>query len=149
MISPNFMTSFSVDRTPEEVLDAIKNVRGWWSEAVEGSADRPGEEFTYRYQDAHRCRIKVVEIIPRKRIVWQVLENYFSFTEDKAEWTGTKLIFEIARKGAETEVRFTHQGLVPEYECYGVCSNAWGTYINGSLRRLITTGKGSPNPKEE
>lgn len=149
MISPNFMTSFSVDRTPEEVLDAIKNVRGWWSEAVEGSTDRPGEEFTYHYQDAHRCRIKVVEVIPRQRIVWQVLENYFSFTEDKAEWTGTKLIFEIARKGAETEVRFTHQGLVPEYECYGVCSNAWGTYINGSLRRLITTGKGSPNPKEE
>lgn len=44
---------------------------------------------------------------------------------------------------------FTHEGLVPDYECYGMCSNAWGTYINGSLRRLITTGKGSPNSKEE
>lgn len=97
----------------------------------------------------HRCNIKVVEVIPRKRIVWQVLDNYFSFTEDKTEWKGTKLVFEITEKGDQTEIRFTHEGLVPDYECYGMCSNAWGTYINGSLRRLITTGKGSPNPKEE
>jgi NAD(P)-dependent dehydrogenase (short-subunit alcohol dehydrogenase family) len=28
-------------------------------------------------------------------------------------------------------------------------SNAWGSYINCSLRSLITTGKGRPNPKEK
>jgi hypothetical protein len=28
-------------------------------------------------------------------------------------------------------------------------SNAWGSYINGSLKSLITTGKGKPNPKEK
>jgi hypothetical protein len=33
-------------------------------------------------------------------------------------------------------------------ECYDPCSNAWGTYINGSLRSLIATGKGQPNWKE-
>ncbi len=43
----------------------------------------------------------------------------------------------------------THVGLVPAYECYGVCSDAWGTYINGSLRNLITKGKGQPNQNEE
>lgn len=47
------------------------------------------------------------------------------------------------------QVRFTHAGLVPAYECYDVCSNAWGEYITGSLRKLITTGKGEPNPVEE
>ena len=29
------------------------------------------------------------------------------------------------------------------------CSNAWGSYLNGSLRSLITTGKGRPNQKEK
>ncbi len=43
---------------------------------------------------------------------------------------------------------FTDVGLVPEYECYGVCSNAWGSDINGRLKNLITTGKGNPNRKE-
>jgi hypothetical protein len=33
------------------------------------------------------------------------------------------------------------------FECYGECSGARGSYINDSLRNLITTGKG-PNKKE-
>jgi hypothetical protein len=40
-------------------------------------------------------------------------------------------------------------GLFPDYECYGACSNAWGSYINGSLRSLITTVKGQPNQKNK
>jgi hypothetical protein len=53
--------------------------------------------------------------------------------------------FEISRKGNKTEIRFTHVGLVPEYECYDACSEGWGLYINSSLRDLITKGKGQPN----
>jgi hypothetical protein len=34
---------------------------------------------------------------------------------------------------------------VPAFECFGACSNAWGFYINESLRNLIATGKGDPN----
>jgi hypothetical protein len=77
-----------------------------------------------------------------------VLDSQLNFVNDKSEWKGTKITFEIAKKGDKTEVRFAHVGLVPDYECYGACSNAWGSYINGSLRSLITTGKGEPNEKE-
>jgi hypothetical protein len=90
-----------------------------------------------------------VEVIPDKKVVWLVLDNYFSFTEDKSEWKGTQVIFEISKKDNKTEVRFAHLGLVPEYECFDICSNAWGSYINGSLRSLIATGKGRPNKKEK
>jgi hypothetical protein len=45
-------------------------------------------------------------------------------------------------------VRFTQHGLVPAYECYDVCNNAWTGYVGSSLRDLIVTGKGKPNPKE-
>ena len=72
-----------------------------------------------------------------------------NFVKDKTEWNGTDIVFEIARKGDKTEVRFTHVGLVPTFECYDGCSGAWGFYINDSLRNLITTGKGQPNPKEK
>jgi len=145
----NFTTTFSVDRTPQEVFDAINNVRGWWSEEIEGSTDKPGAEFKYHYQDLHRCKFKITEFVPGKKVVWHVLDNYFSFVMDKSEWKGTDVVFEIARKGNQTEVRFTHVGLVPAYECYKVCSSAWGKYITGSLRELIITGKGQPNPIEE
>ena len=144
----NFTTAFAVDQTEKEAFDAINNVRGWWSEEIEGRTDKPGDEFKYRHKDVHRCKIKLVEVIPDRKVVWLVLDNYFSFTEDKTEWKGTHVIFEISPKGDRTEIRFAHVGLVPEYECFGVCSNAWGSYINGSLRSLIATGKGQPNQKE-
>jgi len=70
------------------------------------------------------------------------LDATLHFVEDKSEWKGTAITFEIAKNGNKTEVRFTHVGLVPNHECYGACSNAWGLLISGSLRSLIATGKG-------
>jgi hypothetical protein len=148
MSDRNFTAAILVDQTPEEAFNAINNVRGWWSENIEGSTDKLGAEYSYRYQDLHFCKIKITELVPGKRIAWHVLDNRFNFTKDKNEWKGTDISFEISKRGNQTEVRFTHQGLVPEYECFDVCSNAWGSYINGSLRSLITTGRGKPNPKE-
>ena len=71
-----------------------------------------------------------------------------NFVKDKTEWNGTDIVFEIKSKDGKTELRFTHIGLVPTFECYGGCSGAWGFYINDSLRNLITAGKGQPNPEE-
>jgi len=147
--NPNFTTAFVVAQSPGEVFKAITNPRGWWSEAIEGSTEKQGDEFTYRYRDMHRCRIRLVEVIPDSKVVWHVLDNHFSFTEDETEWTDTTIVFEIASRNDGTELRFTHQGLVPAYECFNICSNAWGSYVNGSLKSLITTGKGRPNPKVE
>ena len=149
MNDQNYSISFAVDQSPEQVFNAINNVRGWWSEEIEGGTDKLGDEFTYRYKNVHHCKMKLIEVIPHKKVVWLVVDNYFNFTEDKSEWKGTKIIFEISKKGEKSEIRFTHSGLVPEYECFHVCSNAWGSYMNGSLRSLITTGKGQPNQKEK
>ncbi len=145
----NYTTAFSVDQTPEEVFDAVNNVRGWWSGEIDGSTDKLGAEFTYRYKDLHRSTQKITELAPGKKVVWHVLDSHINFVKDKTEWKGTDIVFEITRKGDRTELRFTHVGLLPAFECYGACSDAWGFYINDSLRSLITTGKGEPNQKEE
>src|SRR5262249_30282132 len=83
-----------------------------------------------------------------KKIVWHVLQNYFKFTKDSTEWTGTDVVFDIDEKGDKTEVRFTHIGLVPAYECYDVCASSRKS-ITGSLSELITTGEGHPLTLEE
>ena len=54
----------------------------------------------------------------------------------------------FSKKGDKTQLTFTHQGLVPEYECYEICDGAWKMFIGKSLSDLITTGKGQPLPKE-
>lgn len=126
MAEHGFTTTFTVDQTPAET-------------------DWAGEEFDYHYEDVHRCRIRVTEAVPGRQVSWLVLDNYFNFIQDQTEWKGTTITFEIAGRDGQTEVRFTHHGLVTAYECFDVCSNAWGFYINGSLRSLITTGVGQPN----
>jgi hypothetical protein len=148
-MNQHYTATFTVDQTPEEAFAAINNIRGWWSQAIEGDTNKLGAEFEYHYQDVHRCTFRITEFVPGKKVVWHVLDNYFNFVKDKNEWIGTDVVFEIAKKDDKTEVHFTHVGLVPVYECYDVCSNAWSSYITGSLRNLITTGKGQPNPIEE
>jgi hypothetical protein len=148
MKDQDFSTTILVDQTPKEAFDAINNVRGWWSEEVEGATHKLNDEFTYHYKDVHNCKMKLVEVIPNEKVVWLVTQNYFNFTEDSTEWTGTKISFEISEQDNKTQIRFAHLGLVPEYECFDVCSNAWSGYINHSLRNLIATGKGQPNEKE-
>lgn len=149
MENKNFTTTIIVDATPAKVFEAIQNVRGWWSEEIEGDTNNLNDEFNYHYKDIHSCKIKLTEATPGKKMVWLVLDNYFSFTKDKNEWIGTKIIFEISVKGNQTQMQFTHEGLVPAYECYDACVNGWTQYIQQSLVSLITTGKGQPNSKEK
>jgi hypothetical protein len=52
----------------------------------------------------------VVEAVVGEKVVWLVLDNYFSFTEDKSEWKDTQVSFEISRNGDQTEIRFAHLG---------------------------------------
>jgi hypothetical protein len=148
MTDRNYTTTITVTQNPADVFAAINNVCGWWSEEIEGRADKIGETFEHRFKNLHRCEIAVTDLVPGEKVVWTVLDNYFSFTEDKNEWKGTDIVFEIARRGDKTEVKFTHVGLVPQYECYGVCTDGWRTLINGSLYDLITTAQGQPNVGE-
>lgn len=146
-MSTSFATAFLVDRTPEAAFAAITDVRGWWSGQIDGCTDRLGEEFTYRYEDVHYSKQRITELVQGKRVVWHVVDAYLNFTEDSDEWIGTDITFEVSRKGGQTEVRFSHVGLVPAVECFDTCSNAWGFYINTSLRNLIVSGHGQSNPK--
>ncbi len=133
MNNQDYTTSILVDQTPREVFDAVNNVRGWWSEEIEGNTDKLGDEFTYstsqhQYKDVHECKMKLVEVIPEKKVVWLVLDNHFSFTKDKTEWIGTKVSFEISQKGDKTQLVFTHIGL-----CQHIIINYGG-------RRLLHLG---------
>ena len=136
----DFTTTFTVDRTPHEVFAAVNDVRGWWTGDIEGNTEQVGDEFTYRYQDVHVSRQRITESVPGERIVWHVLEARLAFTADTAEWKDTEIVFDIAPKGAGTEVRFTHAGLVPAFECFDSCSGAWRHLVGHNLHHLITTG---------
>ncbi len=148
MSEKNLELAFTVEQAPEAVFAAINNVRGWWSGDIDGTTDAEGAVFTYRYKDMHRSRQRITAFVPGRRIVWHVEDAELNFVRDRHEWNGTDIVFEIGSKGGKTEVRFTHVGLVPSFECFGGCSGAWGFYIQESLRGLIETGEGQPNDSD-
>lgn len=143
MNTQDFSTGFLVDKSAKDAFEAITNVRLWWTENLEGNSYKLGDEFIVRFGEVHYSKQKLVEIIPDSKVVWLVTDSKLSFVKDEAEWTGTKVIFEVYEEENETEIRFTHAGLSQEKECYDACSNAWSQYIQQSLRSLITV-KGYP-----
>lgn len=140
MIINSFTTHITVDKNSANAFDSIKNFRAWWSVEIEGSTDTVGETFFYHYKDVHLCKLKLIEEVPGKKLVYLVTDNEFSFTKDKSEWVNTKLVFDLSPDGNKTKIVFTHDGLVPENECYAVCNDAWTSYIQGSLKEYIETG---------
>ena len=138
MSDHDFTTTVSVGQTPHEAYSAILNVDGWWTGSNEGKCDEVGDEFIHRDGEAHYCKLRVTGLAPNKRVTWLVLDNHFTFVENQDEWKDTQITFEIAAADGQTQVRFAHLGLAPEFECFEVCSNAWVSLINGSLRTLIT-----------
>ena len=143
MKKQDFTTTIKTEKTPKEVFDAVNDVRGWWQGEIEGSTDKLNDEFTYRYEEVHYSKQRIVEFVPGKKVVWLVTDSNLNFISYKSEWTGTKISFEISEAGNKTELRFTHIGLEPEIECYDACSNAWGQLIQHSLLSFINTGKGT------
>ena len=145
MSDESFTSTFLVDQDPDTAFTAINNVRGWWSGDIEGDTDKLGGEFTYRYEDVHYSKQRITEFVPNERVVWQVVDSSLSFVENKTEWNGTEISFDVSRSGDQTEVCFTHHGLVPAYECFEACSGAWSYYMKESLRQFISSGQGAPN----
>jgi uncharacterized protein YndB with AHSA1/START domain len=140
--------TLTFDQTPEEVFSAVTNVRGWWSEGLQGHSEKPGDVFTYRHGSVHRSKHRVLQVEIGKLVTWETLDADLSHAKNPREWIGTKVRFEITKKGTQTQLRFVHLGLVPELDCFESCSKGWRYYVGISLKQLIETGQGRPDAKE-
>ena len=141
----SFTTNFTVDQSPHQVFKAITNVKGWWSKNISGDTQNQNDEFVFDVPGVHYSKQRLIEVIPDKKIVWLVTEANMTFLKQPDEWVGTKIIFEISQENGKTKLTFTHEGLVPEIECYMACMPAWTQYIERSLYQLVVTGIGDPN----
>jgi uncharacterized protein YndB with AHSA1/START domain len=142
MEKSDFSVTLLSNQSPEEVFQAITDVRAWWSgfysEEFSGNTEKLHDEFSFLAGDGvHYSKHKLIEVVPNKKVVWLVTESKLDFLEHKTEWTGTEVIFDISRKGDQTQLVFTHKGLNPESECYDACAPAWTQYLEQKLRPMI------------
>lgn len=142
MTNKNYTATIEVVKSPQVVFNHIKEVSKWWSKDFEGSSTKLNDEFIIHHPGRHYSKQKLIEVIPDKKIVWLVTESKLNWIENnKEEWTNTKMIFEITVNGDKTVLHFTHEGLVPEKECYAMCEQGWNMVIKDWLFNFITRSK--------
>jgi len=139
----NFTTTITVDASAQDAFDAINDVSAWWGR-ITGSTTAVGDEFVYVVPGLHYSGFRVTDLEPGRRVAWLVTGSHLDFVPDKQEWNGTTVRFEIAEVDGATRVVFTHDGLTADDDCYDICTNAWGMFVNGSLKARIETGRGAP-----
>lgn len=139
----SFTATIEVDKPAHHVFDCVLDVSKWWGgKDLAGSTRALGDEFTIKHGDVHYSKQKMIELVPEQRIVWRITESRLAWLErNKDEWTGTRLIFEIAPRGSGATLHFTHEGLVPEQECYPSCSAGWSLVIKNYLFNFIADGR--------
>lgn len=137
----NYSYAFTTMKSAKEIFDLLQNIEKWWSgiyeETIKGKSQKLNDEFSFSAGGGiHFSKQKLVELIANKKIVWHVTESNLSFLKNPEEWKNTKLTFDISETKNETKVTFTHEGLEPNIECYGSCSNAWTQYFQNLEAKL-------------
>lgn len=140
----NYQASITVPVTAREAIEKISRLPAWWASNFEGSAQRLDDVFTVRFGETW-VTFKVVESVADKRIEWEIVDCFLHWLADKTEWKNTYLVWDLASNQGSTRVDFTHVGLIPEIECYDMCTKGWDFYIKESLLKWLTQNKGLPN----
>jgi hypothetical protein len=141
MKKDNFTYSINSSKTPEEIFDLLLHVEQWWSgqyeETIKGKSKKINDEFSFLAGGGvHYSKQKLVELVPNKRVAWVVTDSNLSFLSNPKEWIGTHISFDISAAKNQTKLTFTHDGLVPEIECYDSCSTGWTKYLDALRKQL-------------
>jgi hypothetical protein len=142
MENNSFSSSISAKIGADEAIKKISTVPEWWGVTVTGNTEQENDQFEVKMTGDSFFNFTVTELIPGKRVVWLVTDCYMPWYSDKKEWTNTRLIFDLEEKNGETKIRFTHEGLTPDVECYKDCEPGWTHWIKTSLFSYLTTGHG-------
>ena len=143
MEQKNYHNSITAAVTPAQAFAGIANVGAWWAKSFKGRAMNPGDKFTVQFGET-KVDFEITEAIPEKRVVWHVTDCYLPWLNNKTEWTGTSVEWDISSNAGATQIDMTHIGLFPGVECYEDCKTGWNGHITGSLHNLLTKGAGQP-----
>lgn len=139
MKNQHYSATIEVASSPGDVFARINDIPTWWATPAfkgtfEGQSTKLNDEFIVRFGDAHYSKQRLIEFIPDKKVVWLVTDSLLGWIKsNKTEWTGTKMIFELTPNGDDAILKFTHEGLFPEQECYSNCVKGWNMLIKENL----------------
>ncbi|MFI6388772.1 SRPBCC domain-containing protein [Nonomuraea sp. NPDC050540] len=117
-------------------LTTIGGLAGWWTTDTKDGGDGV---IAFRF-GAGGFDMKVLELQPDKRVLWEVVEG-------PKEWIGTHVVWDLDRADDQTIILFRHEGWAEPVEFMHHCSTKWAVSLM-SLKSLVETGTGAPDPHD-
>jgi uncharacterized protein YndB with AHSA1/START domain len=139
---PDILHKIGVKSSPAEVYKALtarERLAGWWTTDTQGTFGTGGV-IEFRFGTRGRVDMKVIELDPAKRVVWQVVDG-------PGAWIGSKINFEVRPDDDYAVVLFKHEGWKEPSELMHHCSTKWAMFLM-SLKSLVETGTGQPFPND-
>lgn len=129
-------------------LTTIAGLRAWWTQDCEGVADLGGT-IHFRFGSVYKD-MRVERADPDREVAWVCTRACIDVPtlSRQDEWTGTKMAFRLSdAEPGKTRLDFEHIGLVPSFECYGMCVKGWQHFLS-SLQQYLECGTGTPHLAE-
>ncbi|MED3575881.1 SRPBCC domain-containing protein [Cytobacillus praedii] len=97
-----------------------------------------GKVNEFRFGPNDTAKLKVIELIPDKRVSWECVD-----ANTDPEWIGTTITFELTESNGTTKVDFCHAQWKEITSCYKFCNYNWAMFLL-SLKQYCELGKGTP-----
>ena len=128
-----------------KALTTPEGLQSWWTKTCE-IGTQVGAESTFHFGKTFKV-MRIEALNPDVKVAWQCIDSHIhapGLLTRTNEWIGTSIAFNLEPQFASsTLLKFDHFGLVPEVECFEVCSSGWDQFL-GSLKEYAETGKGRP-----
>jgi uncharacterized protein YndB with AHSA1/START domain len=131
-----------IKSSPLGVYNALatrEGLCGWWTKDTQWDG-KVGSVISFRFGDRGFIDVKVLELDPAKRVLWQVVDG-------PADWIGRKISFDLVLEDDFVLVFFKHQGWKEPNEFMHHCSTKWALFLM-SAKSLVETGAGAPYPND-
>ncbi len=143
----HYQQSLVLEASPAAVYAALTQaagLRGWWTPDCDVDS-HVGGRLHLRFGPNYKT-LRIAQLVPDREVRWQCTAAHIAIGEftRRDEWVGTELVFRLSpQPNGHTRLDFEHIGLVPAFECYGLCSEGWQHFL-GSLQQYVATGRGTP-----
>ena len=139
---PDILHRVAIKSAPNDAyraLTTLEGLAGWWTTETQGNCN-VGGVIQFRFGTRGGIDMKVLELDPAKRVLWQVVGG-------PPDWIGTKVSFELTQDDGFTIILFKHQRWKKPIEFMHHCSTKWALFLM-SMKSLVETGKGAPYPND-
>lgn len=131
---------------PADVYEAVAQPggpNGWWTTSGD-TATAEGGLMRLNWSGRDHIVFRLDRLDWPTAMTWTCVEQHDRNLAVPDEWVGTKLHFRFVEDRDGTLLEFTHEGLIPQLDCYDVCEGGWDFFLRRSVKLLAETGAGQP-----